>query len=282
MTNNVTVAAVQLSSGPDSAENVSGAISLVHEAADRGATYVQLPEYFNFLGPAKGFDAVAEPIPGPTTERMAAVALQRSVTLHVGSLLERSATSGNFYNTSVLFGPDGRIVATYRKIHLFDVNVHGAVVHRESDVILPGQRMVTARLHQFTLGMTICFDVRFPELYRSLCAAGAQVLAIPAAFNETTGRAHWETLVRARAIENHAFVVAAAQVGETSDGIATHGHTLIVDPWGTVIAESHSDGPDVVVATLDVDDVERRRREISVMDLRRPDVYGSGVKHFEQ
>ena len=279
MAKNVTVAAVQLSSGTDPVFNVDTAISLVHEAADRGASYVQLPEYFNYLGPAQGFGAVAESIPGPTTERMADVALERGVTLHVGSLLERSLEPDKFFNTSVLFGPDGRIVATYRKIHLFDVDVPGAVVHRESDAILAGNQMVVARLDSFALGMTVCFDLRFPELYRSLSASGAEVLAIPAAFNASTGQAHWETLVRARAIENHAFVVAAAQVGVTLDGVATYGHSLIVDPWGTIADESKSDEPAVVVATLDIDDVDRRRRQISVMDFRRPDVYG-GVVHF--
>ena len=282
MTNVVTVAAVQLSSESDPVVNVDSAIALVHEAANQGAKYVQVPEYFNYLGSATGFDAVAETIPGPTTERMAAVALERRLTLHVGSMLERSSGPGKFFNTSVLFGPDGGIVATYRKIHLFDVDGPGAVVHRESDVILSGDEMVVVRLEQFTLGMTICFDVRFPELYRSLSAKGAQVLAIPAAFNASTGRAHWETLVRARAIENHAFVVAAAQVGSTPDGIATHGHSLIVDPWGAMVAESHLGGPDLVVASIDLGDVERRRHQISVMDLRRPDVYGGDVQLFSE
>ena len=282
MAKKVTVAAVQLSSGADPVLNIETALSLVHEAADRGATYVQLPEYFNYLGPTKGFGAVAESIPGPTSERMAALALERRVSVHVGSLLERSSVPDRFFNTSLLFGPDGRNVAIYRKIHLFDVDVPDAVVHRESDAILPGEHMVVARLASFALGMTVCFDVRFPELYRSLCASGAQVLAIPAAFNASTGRAHWETLVRARAIENHAFVVAAAQVGETTDGIATHGHSLIVDPWGAILAESKSDEPEVVVTVIDLDDVERRRHQISVMDFRRPEIYRGDVQFFAE
>ena len=148
-----------------------------------------------------------------------------------------------------------------------------AIVHRESDVIAPGDEMVVARLEEFSLGLSICFDLSFPELYRSLALAGAEVIAIPAAFNAITGRAHWERSMRARAIENHAFVVAAAQAGTTAEGIATFGHSLIVDPWGEVLAESTSDRPEVVMATLDVSEVARRRAQIAVMDFRRPDLY---------
>ena len=267
------VAAVQLSSGSDVAHNVDEAERLVNDAADRGAQYVQLPEYFNFLGPFSGFEGAAESIPGATTNRMARLAASRAVTLHLGSLLETSPVKGKFYNTSVLIGPSGDILATYRKIHLFDVNVPGAIVHRESDVITPGKEIVVARLTDYELGLSICFDVRFPELYRKLALAGADVIAIPAAFNAVTGRAHWDLLVRARAIENHAFVVAAAQAGTTTDGIATYGHSLIVDPWGEVLAEATSDGPEIVMAALDLREVARRREQIAFMDFRRPDLY---------
>jgi predicted amidohydrolase len=271
------VAAVQLSSGSDPSRNVDEAERLVEEAADQGARYVQLPEYFNFLGPFSGFAGAAEAIPGPTTDRMAKLAKSRGLTLHLGSLLEESPDEGKLFNTSVVIGPTGEIVATYRKIHLFDVNVPGAIVHRESEIIAPGYEMVVARLEGFELGLSVCFDVRFPELYRGLALAGAEVIAIPAAFNAVTGRAHWDLLVRARAIENHVFVIAAAQVGTTAEGIATYGHSLIVDPWGVVLAESVGDKPEVVVATLDLSDVGRRRSQIAVMDFRRPDVYEQAV-----
>ena len=267
------VAAVQLSAGSDIARNIEEAERLVNEAADQGAQYIQLPEYFNFHGRFSGFERAAETIPGPTTTRMAALAKSRGVTLHLGSLLEVSPVAGRFYNTSVVISPDGEIIATYRKIHLFDVNVPGAIVHRESEIIEPGNDIVVARFEQFSLGLSICFDVRFPELYRALALAGADVLAIPAAFNATTGLAHWDLLVRARAVENHAFVVAATQVGTSDVGIATYGHALIVDPWGDALAESTSDDPEVVMATLDLGEVERRRTQIAVMDFRRPDVY---------
>jgi predicted amidohydrolase len=274
----LTVAAVQLSSGSDVARNVDEAVRLVEEAADRGARYVQLPEYFNFLGPFAGFENAAETVPGATTTRMSALAKSRALTLHLGSLLERSPVPGKFANTSVVIAPSGEIAAKYRKIHLFDVNVPGAIVHQESNVIAPGDEVVVARFDEFALGLSVCFDVRFPELYRNLALAGADIFAIPSAFNAVTGRAHWDLLVRARAIENHAFVVAAAQVGTTAEGIATYGHSLIVDPWGEVLAEATRAEPEVIVATLDLSEVVRRRAQIAVMDFRRPDVYQREVR----
>jgi deaminated glutathione amidase len=277
----VMVAAVQLSSGVDSAHNVERAITLVNEAADRGAIYIQLPEYFNYLGPSRGFADVAESIPGSTTQRMAQVASARQVTLHLGSLLETSPTPGRFYNTSVVINATGHIVATYRKIHLFDVEVPGAMTPRESDLILPGRDLVMVNVADLRLGLSICFDLRFSELYRELALSGAEVLAIPAAFNAVTGRAHWEILVRARAIENHAFVVAAAQVGTTNEGIATFGHSLIVDPWGEILGESTSGEPEVIMAELNLEDVATRRQQISVMDFRRPDLYRESVHIVE-
>jgi predicted amidohydrolase len=271
----ITVAAVQLSSGTDVASNVDTAIGLIHEAADQGATYIQLPEYFNYLGPAKDQGSVAESIPGPTIEKVIAVAKARHVVIHVGSLLEKSPDKTKSFNTSVLIDADGTILATYRKIHLFDIDVPGARTQLESRAIVAGQSMVVASLADFQLGMTICFDLRFPELYRMLALGGATVLAVPAAFNATTGGAHWEVLVRARAIENHAFVIAAAQVGITAEGIATYGHSMIVGPWGDVLAESKKDGPDVIVTTIDLDEVTLRRSQIDVLELRRPEIYDS-------
>ena len=267
------VAAAQMTSGSDVEANLESASTLVSEAAARGATYVQVPEYFNYYGPTRHFAAVAETIPGPTTERLGKLARTLGVTLHLGSMLEVSTVPGHFYNTSVLLASSGEVVATYRKVHLFDVDVPGQVQYRESDAVAPGDRMVVVDRETFRLGMTVCFDLRFPELYRQLSLAGATVLAIPAAFNANTGRAHWELLVRARAIENHAFVVSAAQVGTTSEGLATWGHSMIVDPWGEVLAESGASGQDVIVADLDVAQVARRRQQIAVLSLRRPDVY---------
>jgi len=277
----LSVAAVQLSSGSNKEANVAAAVELVRSAAQRGATYIQLPEYFNYLGPARGYLDAAETVPGPTTSTMGDLARSLGVSIHLGSLVESSPVSGKVYNTSVLLDPSGRVSATYRKAHLFDVDVPGAVVHRESEVILAGDELALATVEGVKMGLSICFDLRFPEMYRALGAAGALVLCVPAAFNASTGRAHWEVLIRARAIENHAFVVAAAQVGTTAEGIATFGHSMIVDPWGAVIEESTKESPDVLVAKLDVGQVSERRAQIAVMDFRRPDLYGSPVHSFD-
>ncbi len=273
----VNVAAIQMNSGSDPVHNLESAIALIELAADEGATYVQVPEYFNYLGPARRYAEVAESIPGPTTTRLAAVAKRRRIHLHLGSMLERREGDRPF-NTSVLIDATGSIVATYRKAHLFDVDVPGAVTHRESDNLSAGEELVVARLKRFSVGLSVCFDVRFPELYQALAANGADVFAIPAAFNASTGKSHWHVLVRSRAIENHAFVVAATQAGVTAEGIATFGHALIVDPWGVILAESSGAEPQVITATLDLDEVLRRRAQIAVMRFRRPALYRGPVR----
>ena len=273
----VNVAAIQMNSGSDPVHNLESAIALIELAADEGATYVQVPEYFNYLGPARRYAEVAESIPGPTTTRLAAVAKRRRIHLHLGSMLERREGDRPF-NTSVLIDATGSIVATYRKAHLFDVDVPGAVTHRESDDLSAGEELVVARLKRFSVGLSVCFDVRFPELYQALAANGADVFAIPAAFNASTGKSHWHVLVRSREIENHAFVVAATQAGVTAEGIATFGHALIVDPWGVILAESSGAEPQVITATLDLDEVLRRRAQIAVMRFRRPALYRGPVR----
>jgi predicted amidohydrolase len=271
----VAVAAVQLTSGSNPETNVDAAIVLIEEAVRRGAEYVQLPEYFNYLGPSRSFEAAAESIPGPTTLRLAQLARSHGVAVHIGSMLETSNAPQRFFNTSVVIDGTGEIAATYRKAHLFDIDVPGEVAHRESDLIVPGGQLVVAEVAGLRLGMSICFDVRFAEMYRKLALHGASVFSIPAAFAQATGRVHWDVLVRARAIENHAFVIAAAQVGTTAEGISTYGHSMIVGPWGEVLAESHEPGQDVLVATIDLGEVARRRSQIAVLDLRRPELYDS-------
>lgn len=275
----VTVAALQLTSGPDEVHNVERAFQLIEGAISRGATYVQLPEYFNYYGSASRYSEVAQLIPGPLTRRLGEVAMAHGVTIHVGSMLERSRDAGTFFNTSVVIGEDGEIRATYRKVHLFDIEVPGEVTYRESRAIGAGNELVSVELEDFTLGLSICFDVRFPELYRSLALRGASVLAIPSAFNARTGEAHWEVLVRARAIENLCFVVAATLAGTTSEGLASYGHAMIVDPWGEVLARTDGDGEQVLMATLDVGEVARRRSQLATLDLRRPDLYGLVDEH---
>jgi predicted amidohydrolase len=262
-----------LCSGSNVEENLDVAEALVHRAADEGATYIQLPEYFNYMGPSKNFHDVRETIPGATTSRMGALARSRNVTLHLGSMIEVAPNSSRCFNTSVVLGPSGDILALYRKTHLFDIDVPGRVAQRESAFIAPGDELVVTDVAGLRLGLSVCFDLRFPEMYRRLALSGADVFAIPSAFNAHTGDAHWDILVRARAIENLAFVVAAAQVGTTSEGVATFGHSLIVGPWGDVLAESLTPHEDVIVATIDPIEVTRRREQLAVLKLRRPDLY---------
>jgi predicted amidohydrolase len=271
----VRAAALQLTSGADPTTNVKNAVEMTFAAISAGAEYIQFPEYFNYLGPEENYPDVAETIPGPTTDRFGEIAREKRVVIHIGSMLEKSPDPSKCYNTSVVLDSTGSIAATYRKGHLFDINVTGEVEYQESATIAPGKQLVVVELPGFTLGLSICFDLRFPEIYRQLAVNGATILAVPAAFAVPTGRAHWETLLRARAIENHAFVIAAGQSGTTAEGISTYGHTMIVGPWGEVLAESQTENTELVTATLDMDDVTRRRSQIAVFDLRRPELYNS-------
>lgn len=271
------VAAVQMASGPAKDENVSVALKLIEEAGREGADLVVLPEYFTYLGPEYRYGEVAEVIDVPTLSRVGALAAKHGIVVLAGSLIEPSPHAGKFFNTSVLFDRDGTRRAVYRKMHLFDIDVPGEVSDQESAFIEAGEGLVIAALPEFTAGLSICFDLRFPELYRELAAAGAQVLFVPSAFAYATGRVHWEVLLRARAIENHAYVVAAGQQGEAS-GHPMWGHSMVVDPWGAVLGECESDAEGIVYALIDVAEVERRRGQVPVLSARRPDSYRAGVR----
>jgi deaminated glutathione amidase len=269
------VAAVQMHAGTDVEANLEIATRLVTRAAEAGATYVQLPESATFLGPATRKREVAETIPGPSSDYFAELARQSQIHLHVGSLLERSDEPGKSYNTSLLFDPQGTIVTTYRKVHLFDIDVPGQVAQQESNAVSPGQELTVVELPGMTLGLSICFDVRFPEMYSAMARAGANVFAVPAAFASATGRAHWEILLRARAIEEHAYVIAAGQTGHGYDGWVSHGHSMIVGPWGEVLAQADGEHEDVILADIDCQESVRRRGQIPVLTARRPSTYTS-------
>jgi len=264
-------AAVQMTSGADLDANLSQAEALVRDAAAGGATYIQLPEYAAFWGPVSKYRDGAQHLSGPFVTAMTDLARALEVVVHVGSFLE-IGDHGRYRNTSVVIGPSGH-VATYTKMHLFDVDVPDAVTFHESHLIDAGTAMVTADTGEAVVGLSICFDVRFPELYRALALAGAQVLGVPAAFSAATGPAHWELLLRARAVENGAFVVAAAQSGVTREGLATHGHAMIVNPWGEVLAEVTSPGPGLAIADCVLDQVHQRRTQINTLGLRRGALY---------
>ncbi|MES1244193.1 MAG: carbon-nitrogen hydrolase family protein [Acidobacteriota bacterium] len=263
-------AAVQLNCTSNEQANWESARSLIERAAGHGAKLVATPENTNYLGPHDEKVRRAEPLDGPTCARFADLARGLGIHLLLGSFNERSDEERRCYNTSVLFGPDGRILGTYRKIHLFDVNVPGGPRFAESDTCKPGDEVVVVETPLARFGLSICYDLRFPELYRKMTDQGAQVLMIPAAFTLATGKDHWEPLMRARAIENQCWVIAPAQHGDHDDaGIkASWGHAMIVDPWGLPVATA-SDGPGLALAEIDLDRVEKVRRAIPVSTHRR-------------
>jgi deaminated glutathione amidase len=261
------VALVQLDAGDDVDANIATAVALSDEAAADGARLVALPEYLQFRGSDAGFRASARPIPGPHTDPFADVARRRDAWILVGSTAETSADPDRPYNTSTLIAPDGSIAAIYRKIHLFDVSVDNGPSDTESARVMPGDRVVTADVDGVAVGLTVCYDLRFPELYQALALAGAQILTVPANFTERTGRDHWEVLLRARAIENGAYVLAPSQIGGPR-GHPAYGRTMVIDPWGTVVAQA-PDQVGIVRADIETDRVAAVRRQIPVLANRR-------------
>jgi predicted amidohydrolase len=257
-------AVVQMTSTADVERNLNAAEALVEEAARRGAAFVGLPENFAFLR-SEG-QPVPEPqaISGPWVRRMADRARRLRITLLLGSLPEHVPGDTRVRNTSVLIGPDGQTLACYRKIHLFDIDLPGMEHLKESKAVAPGDEIVVADTPLGPVGLTICYDMRFPELYRELVRRGARVLCVPSAFTERTGKAHWEVLLRARAIENLAYVLAPAQVGHHGGGRASHGQALIADPWGAVVAQV-PDGEGIALAELDFARLARLRRELPAL-----------------
>jgi len=268
----VRAAAVQLTSTADRERNLATADRLTREAAAAGAELVVLPEKWSVLGTPEETVAGAEPFDGPALRWASRTARELGIDLVAGSIAERVEHARRGANTSVHFGPDGEPRATYRKVHMFDVEVGGRT-YRESEHEAPGEEVVLSETAGgVELGMSICYDLRFPELYRILAVRGARVLVVPAAFTLATTREHWEVLLRARAIEDQAFVVAANQVGEHAPGYRSGGRSMIVDPWGLVLAQA----PDVetfVIAELDLDRQAEIRRTMPSLANRRPAAY---------
>jgi len=261
-------AVIQMNSGADVARNFVACEALVAEAAGRGAAFVALPENFAYLRSEGEPIPEAQDLDGAWTQRLAELARQHRITLLAGSLPEGVPGESRVHNTSVLFGPSGRRLAVYRKIHLFDIDVPGMEHLKESKAVVPGSEVVVAETSFGPLGLSICYDLRFPELYRQLTRKGARVLAVPSAFTERTGKDHWEVLLRARAIENLAYVVAPAQVGVHGQGRASHGHAMIVDPWGSIAAQV-ADGEGIAIAELDFERQDRLRRELPALSHTR-------------
>jgi deaminated glutathione amidase len=266
------VACVQLTSGPDKAANLEKAERLVARAAATGADVVALPEKWNAIGAPAVLHAAAETLEsGESVAAMAAWARTHGITLVGGSISERREGREKLSNTSVAFGPDGELLGVYRKIHLFDVDV-GGHVYRESEAEEPGEEPVVVRGEGWPIGLTVCYDVRFPELYRILALEGAELVTVPAHFTLHTGRDHWHLLLRARAVENQYYVAAPAQVGETLPGRPSYGRSLIVDPWGLVLAQA-PDEETVISAELDRARLLEVREKLPSLKNRQAEAY---------
>jgi deaminated glutathione amidase len=268
----VRAAAVQLNATDDKQRNLATAERLVRAAAADGAQLVALPEKWSFIGAPEDVPAAAEPLDGPTITWAREIARELGIDLLAGSIVERVEGQEKSSNTSVHVGPDGEIHAVYRKIHMFDVEVSGTV-YRESATEDPGTEIVLSETADgASLGLTVCYDLRFPELYRILAVRGARIITVPAAFTLTTTRDHWEPLLRARAIENQAFVVAANQIGTHPPGHRSGGRSMIVDPWGLVLALA-PDSETHIVADLDFDAQDDIRTKLPSLANRRPQAY---------
>lgn len=260
------IALVQMRAGRDFSANVEAACALVEQAADAGASYVQTPEMTTLI--ERDRDAMRGQVTLEAARvaagRFSALAATLGVTLHVGSMAVPLA-DGRFANRAHLFGTDGALITCYDKIHMFDVDLAGGESWRESAAYAPGERCVVADTGSFKLGLGICYDLRFASLFRAQAQAGAHVLSAPAAFTRQTGQAHWHVLLRARAIETGSFMTAAAQGGHHEDGRETFGHSLVIDPWGRLVAEKADDAPGVLVAQLDLSMVEDARAKIPAL-----------------
>lgn len=267
----IRVALVQLDSGRDRNANLEQIEHWVLAAAKDGAQLIITPEYSDVRGDTEWLQHNASPIPGVVTEHMADLARRTGAWIHMGSMHERRADDHRLGNTGVTFAPDGAIAAHYRKVHLYDAVVNG-LEYRESDDFCHGDHLQTVAVGELTLGLSICYDLRFAELFRSLRAQGANVLVVPAAFNWHTGRDHWEVLLRARAIENQCYVLAAAQIGGPGPAMPCLGRSMIIDPWGTVLA-CMPDHPGYICADLDPGRVVRLRESLPAWSHRRGDLY---------
>jgi predicted amidohydrolase len=269
MSGSMRIAVAQQTSTPDTEANLRWMEAAIAEAAAGGARLIAFPENAPFMGPEADRLAAPEGVDGPSMGRIAAAARSQRIAVLVGSFAEKGPDAGRTYNTSLFFDDGGQLLATYRKIHLFDVTVSADTVYRESASVAAGEPVaVVVPFDGWKFGLSICYDLRFPELYRALSAAGAEVLFVPAAFTVRTGMAHWHLLLRARAVENLAYVVAPAQVGTHFGQRETYGHALVVAPWGEVVAEAEG-GAGLIFAELKRERVAAVRAQIPALEHRR-------------
>lgn len=270
------VGVIQLDSQDDKGKNLETICAFIDEAAAKGAKLVALPEVANLVGVNVGEGGQRESIPGYTTEILARKARQHGIYVHCGSMGEEIPGETKAYNTTVMLDPRGEIIAKYRKLHTFDVTLPDGTVAAESERIKPGCEIVTVDTEIGKLGFAICYDIRFPELFRLLALQGAEVIFTPANFTLPTGKDHWEAILRTRAIENSCYIVAPAQIGKKTKFIA-FGSSLVADPWGTVIAKSR-ETPGVTMAEIDLDFLDKIRAQMPGLKNRRGDVYELAVR----
>ncbi len=257
-------AAIQMSAGSEKPANLERAERLVRVAVSYGATLIALPETFNWRGKRGAEASAAESLEGESLSLMAQLARELKVHIVAGSITEHVPGNEKTYNTSVMLGPDGARMAVYRKIHLFDIDLPGRVTAKESAVRVPGSEVVCVGTSVGAVGLSICYDLRFPELYRRLAFEGAKIIVVPSCFTFPTGEAHWESLLRARAIENQAYVIAPAQFGINVHGFSDYGNSMIIDPWGRVLGRG-SDQEGVVTAPIDLHYLDRVRSELPAL-----------------
>jgi predicted amidohydrolase len=266
------VAIVQMNSQEDKGANIAAALDLIDRAAATGARLVALPEVWPYLGPDDVSRDQAETIPGPISEALAQRARRHGIYIHGGSIYEKRPGDPGMYNTTVVIDPTGEIIAHYSKIHMYDVVLDGIAEYQESATVTPGNETTITEIDGIPIGLTICYDLRFPELFRILALKGAQAIVLPAAFTLMTGKDHWETLIRARAIENELYMIAPAQWGTHPPGKWCYGRSMVVDPWGTVVTTA-PDGVGIAYATVDPSRVAAVRRQIPSLANRRPEAY---------
>ncbi len=261
----INVAAIQMNSTDNRELNIEKAEKFVKEATDNGAELVALPEYFSYLSSEGEEIPFAEPLDGPLVERMRKLAKSLKIYLLCGSIPEKIKWSKKIYNTSVLISPKGKSIATYRKIHLFDIDIKGKAAFKESNFYEGGKDVILVKTDKGKWGMTVCYDLRFPELYRNLALKGAEVIFIPSAFTSYTGMFHWMALLRARAIENQVYIIAPAQVGKHSPKRSSYGNSAIINPWGKVIALLQ-DGEGIINANLDLKYLRELRKSFPCLE----------------
>lgn len=263
----IKIAVIQMNSGHDKERNLRAAVKLLNRAIARKANFILLPETFNFRGNTVDLTKIAENIPGLSTEILIDIARKNRVYILGGSIYEKSSIKYKFYNSSVLIDEYGKIKAVYRKMHLFDVSLNGRRI-KESKIFLDGRKPILSTVLRTKVGLSICYDLRFPELYRKYSELGAKLLCVPSSFTITTGQAHWETLLRARAIENQCFILAPNQYGVGNEGVLTYGNSMVIDPWGEILVRASGDREEIIYAELDIHKLDKLRESFPVLKDR--------------